>query len=576
MLRTIRLALFTIGVLAGALAADVSGQVKSVPLPNHTQPTSIVVIFSADVVQMDGAPIPLAGGNTAPSPSIYFKEAGKRVYLTADAAFPLDSTGAPLLKQIQLVNFKTLDGSHAVDLVTGSDDGGTIVPPVGAGSKRAYFITWESVRLETQSQPSAIITVGKVGARADNAPSLAANLRPNKREFSVASPGNGISAATLLAKFQSNPGKVNVVYEFDNDDPAADFTEPAASVGPASNPTSIVVGIGRTVPHRPEAYTIRLEFPAADLRGSEEPGFLVPVDQEFVSAEFEVNEPPPSTERAKTEFFFDSTFTSVVNAKTRERSKVGLFGLHIKPTLPMLTYNVSERNQKPWWVALRPLFDADVDTQPIADSEAPNRIVFGSDLELGRDAGSSGANNFLQQMVWINGAHYDSDRDFKLQTLYWHTELIPYFRDWAQSRERRLHQFRAGQDDRKHRFPFVSSYKVAPSVGYQLGGFTRRDARSLPGPTDNISRLFVKFSSAIEFRRLLQFSLDDTYYFLASASRRRNRNYLETRLDFNTGALFNVDLGSLQSALTFKFQRGELPPSFKPVNAFSMGFSLYR
>jgi hypothetical protein len=51
---------------------------------------------------------------------------------------------------------------------------------------------------------------------------------------------------------------------------------------------------------------------------------------------------------------------------------------------------------------------------------------------------------------------------------------------------------------------------------------------------------------------------------------------LETRLDFNTGGLFNVNLGSLQSALTFKFQRGELPPRFKPVNAFSMGVRLYR
>ncbi|HEX8071583.1 MAG TPA: hypothetical protein VF546_16635 [Pyrinomonadaceae bacterium] len=94
--------------------------------------------------------------------------------------------------------------------------------------------------------------------------------------------------------------------------------------------------------------------------------------------------------------------------------------------------------------------------------------------------------------------------------------------------------------------------------------------------SDKVSRLFVKFSTAVELNRLVLFSLDDTYYFLQDAQRRRNRNYLETRLDFNTGALFNVDLGSLQSAVTFKFQRGELPPRFKPVNALSVGFKLYR
>jgi hypothetical protein len=576
MLRKITTVIFAIGLVAAWLVVNVEAQVRSVPMPTHTDPKSIVVIFSANVVQMDSAQVPITGSSRVPSPSIYFKEGGKRVYLTADAAFLLDSTGAVVPNEIQLDNFKTLDGAHMVNLVSGSNDGGVTVPPVAPGSKRAYFITWESVKLETQSQAAAIITVGKVGASADNPPTLSANLRLNKREFVVASPGNGISAQTLLAKFQSNPNRINVVYEFDNDDPAVDFTDHASKLGPGAGATSVVVDIGRKVPHRPESYTIRLEFPAADLRGSEEPGFLIPADHEFVSAEFEVTNPPPSTERAKTEFSFDSTFTSIVNAKTGKRSNVGLFGLHIKPTFPMLTYNVSERSQSPWWIAFRPLLDADVDTQPIADSEAPNRIVFGGDFELGRDAGLSGADNFLQQIIWINGPRYDSDRDFKLQTLYWHTELIPVFRDWAQDRARRLHQFRADREDRKHKFPFISSYSVLPSIGYELGGFVKRDARSLPGPTDNISRLLVKFSSSVEIKRLFQISLNDTYYFLENAERRKNRNYLEARLDFNTGALFSVDLGSLQSGLVFKFQRGDLPPSFKPVNVFSMGFRLYR
>jgi hypothetical protein len=315
------------------------------------------------------------------------------------------------------------------------------------------------------------------------------------------------------------------------------------------------------------------------------PGFKIPANAQFVTADVDITVAslqltPAPTDRAEAEFFFESTFTSIVDAKTRKRSNVGLFGLHVKPTLPVLTHNVYNRSQSPWWTALRPLFDADVDTQHIADSEAPNRVVFGADFELGRDAGLSGANNFLQQSIWINGIRYDSDRDFKLQTLYWHTEYLPQFRNWAQTREQRLRQFRFPggnkQSDRELQFPTISSYSFQPSVGYQLGGTINRDDRETGVPTDTISRLFVKYSSSVELRRLITFSLEDTYYFLENTPRRRNRNYLETRLDFNTGGLFNVNLGSLQSALTFKFQRGELPPRFKPVNAFSMGVRLYR
>jgi hypothetical protein len=340
-----------------------------------------------------------------------------------------------------------------------------------------------------------------------------------------------------------------------------------------------------------------------------DPGFGIPPPKpgegDFLSASrlievAAVGLVPPPTERAKTEFFFENTFTSIVNATTRKRSNVGLFALHFKPVVGLRFFHLDDVKRRPQWIAVRPLFDADVDTQAIKNSQAPNRVVFGMDLEWGIDAGQQESNNMdlVQQYVFLNGVRYDSDRDFKVQTVYWQTEFQPQFLNFEQPREQRLRQFRRPCDpglladaiargertritpaecqaliDGKSRlFPRVSSYYVRPSVGYQLGGTVKRgDSNS-----DTISRLFVKFAAAIEFKRLLQLSLDDTYYFLQDADRRRNRNYLETRLDFNTGALFNVDLGSLQSALTFKFQRGELPPRFKSVNAFSVGFKLYR
>jgi hypothetical protein len=437
------------------------------------------------------------------------------------------------------------------------------------------------VRLETQGQPSPILTVAKVGASADNEPSLSANLSRNDQEFVIGS--EGVAARDLLAKFKATPGKIGVSYEFDKNDPAADFRDHAASLRGEpddTNPHSIIVDVGRNAPRRPEPYTVILEFPSADLQGLLQPGYAIPANKMFVSAAEEINLAPPSTERAKTEFFFEATFTSIVDAASRERSNVGLFGVHLKPTLPMLTGNVFDRSDSPWWIAFRPLFDADVDTQPIKDSQAPNRVVFGMDFELGRDAGIENASSFLQQIVWLNGIRYDSDRDFKLKTLYWRTELVPYYIKFEQTREQRLRQFRfpggIRQADRGRRFPVVSSYKLQPSVGYQLGGIIAGEERATRLPTDRISRLFVKLSAAAEFRRLLQISLDDTYYFLENAPRRRNRNYLEARLDFNTGSLFNVDLGALQSAITLKFQRGDLPPAFSPVNSLSMGVRLYK
>lgn len=572
-----------IGLLWCGLMAVANAQAVGDPLPDSSNPTSIVVSFPADLKQVDGTDVPDSG--TVPAPSLHFKESSRRIYLTCDANVIASASGGSLPRQVALSNFRTPDG-QSVHLVRGSADGGTAVSPVATGGRRIYLITWESVRLETQTRPAPVLVSIRVGAAADNPPSLAARFCfdgrqgcRKEREF-VVTP-TGISVRTLLDKFKSSPDKISVGYDFDQDDPVADFTARAVQLraGPnETNPTFIYVDTGRGLPHRPEAYTVELAFPAADLRGAEEPGYFIPADSNTVSALADVDLAPVANERAKTEFFFEGTLTSVVNAKTRERANVGLFGLRFKPNIGLRYFNEDAPGKTVWWRAVRPVLEADVDTQPIADSDAPNRTVFGLDYELGRIA--KNRSTFLQQLIWVNGIRYDSDRDFKLQTLYWQTEVSPRFLNFAQSRGYRLDQFRRQNFDpsidRSSRFPFISSYLVRPSVGYQLGGTINRDNRITGFPTDNISRLFVNLTTAIEFRQLLQLSLDDTYYFLENAPRRQHRNYLTARLDFNTGALFNIDLGSLQSALTLKFQRGDLPPRFKPVNALSVGVRLYR
>lgn len=571
---------------------------RALPLPDGFSTRTIFIQFAADVLEINGVPPPSLTATAAtpvPPPMIYFMNGGTRIHLTCQVRTKRDLAGDVVTNGVELFNFTTEDGVHPVNLVNGStDDGGAAVPRVPDGQKRVYFIIWEAGKIKGQGSLLPIFAFVEVGAAAANLPSLTA-IKESENEIGL-NP-TGIDKSRLLAALKANPSAVRVVYKFGRNDPATNFEEQAQSVGDKSTaPGEIIVNIGRNFPARPEEYTVALELPASVLRPLLENGFVIPAEENSVVAELTVNEPPPSSERPKTEFFFESTFTSVVNVTNRQRTNVGLFGLHLKPIVGLRFFNIMSSvadedgqagpqrnvNKRPQWIALRPLFDADVDTQPMKNSQAPNRIVFGMDFEWGISAGRQerGRMHKIQQYVFLNGVRYDSDRDFNLQTLYWQTEFMPRFLNFIQTREQRLRQFRFPNGnrapERARLFPTISSYHVRPSVGYQLGGIIKRDDVDTPFPTDMISRLFVKLGTGIEFKRLIQFTFDDTYYFLQNASRRRNRNYLEARLDFNTGALFNLDLGSLQSAFTIKFQRGDLPPRFKPVNAFSIGFKLFR
>jgi hypothetical protein len=116
MSRGFRPVLFAVGVLLCWFSASAAAQVKSIPLPNHIDPDSITVIFSADVKQMDGANV--SANSVVPPPSIYVKEGGRRIYLTCSAEL------MGVARLVKLSSFKTLQGDRAVHLVRGSDDGG--------------------------------------------------------------------------------------------------------------------------------------------------------------------------------------------------------------------------------------------------------------------------------------------------------------------------------------------------------------------------------------------------------------------------------------------------------------------
>ena len=155
---------------------------------------------------------------------------------------------------------------------------------------------------------------------------------------------------------------------------------------------------------------------------------------------------------------------------------------------------------------------------------------------------------------------------------------MPRFLDFEQTTEERQFAFDIAPrtTPTTSKGPFVSSYRIKPSIGYELGGLVRRNTRATNTPTDTINRPFVGLDLALELKRLVKFGVTGTYYHLVNADRRRNRAYTETRFELNTGFLFNRNFNGLQNAILFKFQRGEQPPTFGPVNALSVGFKIFR
>jgi hypothetical protein len=544
---------------------DARAQVLSAP---YLRPQNKIVVSFTDDLRAINLPGTLI---------FYEDETGNLVQLRATASQVTPNS-------VEIGEFRT--GTEATAPSVNLISGGGTVPPIPSGSSRTYTVILKKVLLngETQDRPVQIAVELKPNftpqvfvAAIDN------KLIPyNRREITVQPVG--ISAREFLDRFKSNPAQIKIIYTFNKDDPAPKVETRASSIRgnpDDASPVNLIIVPEDALPLRAKKYSVKITFPASALQGvSVSPGFELPSATKDIDATRAAElTPPGQSERSKTEFFLETTFTTTVNPQNRKRTKVGILGIHWKPLLPLLTYNVfGEEGNKPFWMAFRPLLEADFDTQSPKNSKSPNRIQLGFDYELGRDAGLQKKGlQFVQQLVWINGLRYDSDRDFKLQTLYWHTEFIPRFLNFEQTTEARQFAFDVANDSNTlSRGPFVSAYRVRPSIGYDLGGTIRRDQRAINAPTENISRLVAGLDLGLELRRVASFNLNNTYYFLENVSRRRNRDYLEARFELNTGFLFNRNFNGLQNAITLKFQRGDQPPTFGSVNAFSVGFKIFR
>ncbi len=581
-----------------------------------TSENKIVVTFVDDIEKVDGKIPALDAQNRLKisCPLIYYRlENGQRVFLDCDAFL----TG---INKIDLINFRTLLDNQNINLAS-------------LANKPETFIQWESIKFKGQPKAIALSTKTKLGTTSNNPPFIIKVSFQEDSKGQISVTPQGISAEDIIKVFGLNPSSIKVLYAFSTNDPALDFETSVTDITCADSTTNspckedggrvsqnLIFKLKDALPIRPEKYTVIVNIPWEKLREAEQTGKIIlqpnyklppleDIKKDFLAGTASIKLFPIKPERGKSEYAFEGGFTSIVNPSNGKRNNVGIFGLTIKPFVPIKSFGVSrESTGNNGWLAFRPLFIADVDTQKVTQSKSPNRIQFGADFEWGTnfgldidEAGVTVNKNFLRQLIWTNGLRYDSDRDFKLQTMYWRTEVAFGFRNFDQSFDQRLFRYGLEQkecekkaqeecDDKNikncastkiercgiQKEQFVSSYYVRPSVGYELGGTIRRDARSFNAPTKNISRAFFHLAMGIEFKRIVKFSIDDNYYYLQNASRRNNRNYLEAMFELNVSRLSGIEINGFSNSIFLKFQRGDLAPTFAPVNAFSMGFKIYK
>lgn len=389
-------------------------------------------------------------------------------------------------------------------------------------------------------------------------------------------------AETLYKIFSRTPRAITVKYQFAPDDYIGDVATVGvrlSSFTPATG--SFEMEPASAMPRRPKPYKVKLQFPVKMLPVDLAQRLEAANGDEFVTSTTKANYAPAKVERATSKFYFEAAFSSTVTtnkvSQEHKRQDSGVFALHLQPTLSILSWN-TDNDRSPIWSALRPLLESDVDTLPIKTSKSPNKTTFGLDFDLGGVFRSS--TNRLQGLIFTNGLRFDSDRDFKVVTMYWHTEVAPKFSNLEQTIDQRTWRYADDHRGQKPgtfaKQPMVSSYRLVPSFGYDLGGTIRRTGSPDPILGDSVSRFFLKFDSNIQFLRVLTFGATDTSYYLPMSARREFRSYLEARTEVNLGAWLQTELFGLQNSIVFKFQRGEQPPSFNPVNALSLGFKLSR
>jgi hypothetical protein len=445
-----------------------------------------------------------------------------------------------------------------------SSDGKPVPLDGFATGTKQYFVVLKSLK---DKQISTI----PVTVKGNKVVKLRAETHPIKRNVITMHVENA-DVAAFYDRLSKGPGSILIVYDFGSSSTVSNIKTRAKKIEhPAPNTIDIYPEI--PLPFHSSGYKATVQIPKVDLpSGIEVSGTAVSYPVPATA-----NYPSPTVDKTNAIYDFEPTLTSGVNKSKNTRVTSGLFALTLNPVLFLHEKDVDgkARDSSYWW-DFRPNISANVDTLPEKSSTTPNRVTIAIDSELGlsRKRGSGPA---FDNWTWTNGVRSDSDRDFKLFSTYWHSDIAPDFWKWSESQAYRTGQYvPIGKTALGPKHLTVTAYRFRPSFGYEVGATTVRSGTIDPTLGDSVSRVLLKFDGMVELWRNVTLSAVDTSYYLFNATRRNARGFLDTQVAINTGLILRTDTQKIQSAVVFKYQRGEQPPKFTPTDTISLGLKIYK
>jgi len=422
-----------------------------------------------------------------------------------------------------------------------------------------------TVNVSVQPKSAATIT----------APALAGPVR-NQIVLDV----RNADATAFFQALSKEMGAIKIEYDFGSDSTVSNIVTGVKKIDPPPALGFAVTLYPKTpLPYAAKAYKVNITLPQSALPKNLE---TTPKTQFKVIAS--ATYPTPVIVETAATYDFEPSFTSAVNKSKNVRTNTGLFIVALNPLLFLHETGIDgSPSRYTHWYDFRPNISANVDTLPEKSSTTPNRVTIALDTELGltRERNQTGAPREggppLDQWTWTNGVRTDTDRDFKKFSTYWHTDLAPDFWKLSETQAFRTRNVVSlGMAAKQAKTPFVTAYRLRPSVGYDLGSTTVRSGVFNPELGSSVSRFLFKLDTMLEIRRNVTFTAVDTGYYLFDATRRDARDFLDAQIAVNTGLLLRLDTNKIQSAVAFRYQRGSQPPSFTPVDTLSLGLKLYR
>jgi hypothetical protein len=380
-------------------------------------------------------------------------------------------------------------------------------------------------------------------------------------------------AAALFQALSAQISAIKIEYDFGADSMVSNIVTGVARIDPPPvGGNAITLYPKAPLPYAAKPYKANITLPKAML-----PKNIAAPPGSGYKVSAAANYPSPAVVETAATYDFEPSFTSAVNKSKDTRTNTGLFIVTLNPVLFLHEIGTGGSASHTGWVDFRPNISANVDTLPEKSSTTPNRITIALDTEAGLTTGAAQTVGQPFQWTWTNGIRTDTDRDFKIFSTYWHTDLAPDLWKFSESQAFRTQKLNAlGKTTSQLRSPFVTAYRMRPSVGFDLGETTVRSGTFNPELGTSVSRFLFKMDTMLEIRGKVTFTAVDTGYYLFDASRRNARDFLDAQVAVNTGLLLRLDTSKIQSAVTFRYQRGSQPPSFTPVDTLSLGLKLYR